>query len=136
MFWLKILDFCKIISSKTGQQEKLFRLKIFYCCKLISSKTGQQEKFFVENFLLLQNHFLVNRSARKKNLGGNFYCSKSFPQNCLNEKFILRKFIWSQNVFRNFFVVKLYIRKQFERKYFLVIFSLNYFFVAKSFPRK
>jgi len=48
--------------------EKIFWLKIFYGCKIISSKTGLNEKKilrkrFGQEFLWFQNHFFENRLA-------------------------------------------------------------------------
>jgi len=44
IFWLKIFYGCKIISSKTGLNEKkfweIFLVKNFYGLKIISLKTG------------------------------------------------------------------------------------------------
>ena len=62
--------------------------KIRYGCKLISSKTDLQEKVFekkylVENFLFLQNDFLENRFTRKKN------SETFFEKNILVENIIL-----------------------------------------------
>ena len=102
--------------------EKNFLSKIFYDCKIISWKTGLQEKNFWEkcfgrNFLWLQNHFLENRftgkSFLRKIFCRNFFMiAKSFPGKQVSKKKMFGKVFG-----RNFFMVaKSFPRKQVCKK--------------------
>ena len=68
IFWPKFFYGCKIVYSKTGENQK-FLFKTFYGCKTISSRRGFNQKFsskyFGRKFLWLQNHFYENRFLPK-----------------------------------------------------------------------
>jgi hypothetical protein len=98
-----------------------FWSKIFYGCKIISSKTCSYQNFhqifFVENFLLLQNHFLENRFLTKVSaifFGRKFFMvAKSFPRKQVLTKYfrencLVENFSWLQNHFlENNFLTKI-----------------------------
>ena len=99
VFWSKTFYGCKIISSKTGSNQKL-SMKYFwskiYCCKLISSRTGSHQifssKFLWSKIFCLQNNFLENRFEPKifvKHLWSKMFvgCKIISSKTCLNNKF-------------------------------------------------
>ena len=114
-------------------------VEIFYRWKIISSKTGLQEKmfweqFFVENFLILRNNFMENEYASKTFLRNIIWwkivcCSKIISSKTSSGHF------WRENFFgrkivllQNNFLENRFARKTFLRKFFWSIF---FFFLSQ-----
>ena len=98
-FFVEKVFVCKIVSSKTGLQEKLFGRKCFmvaksftrkqvwrkkclrkhfwskniYGCKIIGSKTGLQKINF-EKKILVQNFLWMQNHSLRNRLGRKFIC--------------------------------------------------------------
>ena len=112
-------------------------LKIFYGCKIISTKTGLNQKFSsemfcVENVLWLQNHFLENRFQPKIFIENLFQFQNHFHKNRFEQKIFIKNilvenFLWLQNHFLENRLRKKFLLKSFFRKFFMVV---------KSFPRE
>ena len=92
MFWSKIFQGCKIISSKTGLNKKF-----------------SKKKCFGRKFLLLQNHFLENR-----------FEPNIFIKNCLVKMFYGCKIISSKTGLKEKYFPRSYLRKIFWTKNFYV----------------
>jgi hypothetical protein len=124
MFWSKNFYSCKIISSKTGLQEKEFLEKYF------------EEKFLVKNLLWLLNHFLENWFARK-NIREKFFVDIFYGYKIIYWNTSLQEKIEKKIFSIIFYVCKtISAKKRFEKKFCEKCFGRKLFMVEKSFPPK
>ena len=101
-------------------EPKLFRSKIFYGCKIISLKTGLNQKFFDLKFFMVAKSFpreqdwtkiFINNSVFQNVLClENHFLEDRFLQNILIKNCLVENFLWLQNHFlENRFELKITI---------------------------
>ena len=113
-FFSKIFYYCKIISSKTGLNQKFsstfFWSIIFYGCKIISSKTGFNQK-----------------SSTKIFWSKNFMVAKSFPQKHVQPKIFIKK----RSVENLLQLQNHFLENRFETKIFIIYSLPKYVYGCK-----